>query len=768
MSRRLLPPWATCARRLWFLVPVSGSLFLAGCQKQTSGGDDDQSPPAWSPEPEIVLNTPEDEAGHQKMLRALEEIRKRTPDENQYLGDLRMRKIRKALGEANEKTPDRDNWFHHRLLGWAELNLGNEMEAIRHLKLAFDLLPRVESQIEKHRALENVYMLGVAWLRRGETENCCARFTPESCILPIREGGLHTEEEGSRNAIKYFMELLRRSDAGSSWHYRARWLLNIAWMTIGGHPGEVPPDYLIPASAFESAVPFVHFPNVSADLGLDTFNLSGGVVVDDFDNDHHLDILTSSWASDASPRLFTGNRDGSFQNRSKSSGLEGLYGGLNLESADYNNDGNLDVLVLRGAWLARAGSHPNSLLRNNGDGTFTDVTFNTGLGDSHHPTQTAGWADYDNDGDLDLFIGNETTPGHAAPCQLFRNDGPAGFTDVARAAGVTNDGFTKGVSWGDYDNDRYPDLYVSNYRGANRLYHNNGDGTFTDVAPQLGLTGPTLSFPAWFWDFDNDGNLDIFASSYGGTIKEVAAHKLGAGTSFEPSRLYRGDGKGGFEDVARAMDLHLPVLPMGSNFGDLNNDGFLDFYLGTGDPGYGSLVPNLMFVNQGGKSFAEVSSASGFAHLQKGHAVAFADLDHDGDLDVFEQLGGAYPGDRYRDALFENPGFGNHWLTVRLVGRASNRSAIGARIHAEIDDGETRSVHRQVSAGGSFGANPLRQTIGLGKARGVRTLRILWPTTGKTQVFRNVPGDQAIQIVEGENQFTTLPVREAPFRQAAD
>ena len=114
------------------------------------------------------------------MLRALEEIRKRTPDENQYLGDLRMRKIRKALGQANEKTPDRDNWLHHRLRGWAELNLGNEMEAIRHLKLAFDLLPGVESQIEKHRALENVYMLGVAWLRRGETENCCARFTPES------------------------------------------------------------------------------------------------------------------------------------------------------------------------------------------------------------------------------------------------------------------------------------------------------------------------------------------------------------------------------------------------------------------------------------------------------------------------------------------------------------------------------------------------------------------------------------------------------------
>ncbi|MDE0859704.1 MAG: CRTAC1 family protein [Akkermansiaceae bacterium] len=755
-------------RSAWFVGVLCAVISSSSCEDEGGGGNSEMKP-AWDPKPAVVVKTPGDEAGHQKMLAVLEGIKNRAPDENQYLGPSRARKIRRVMAQAAEKGnfPDQ-KWFHHRLLGWAEMNLGNEIEGIKHLKLAFDLLPKVESQIKSHRAHENIFMLGVAWMRRGETQNCCARFTPESCILPIRGGGLHTDEEGSRNAIKYFTELLRRAPADSKWHYRARWLLNIAWMTIGGHPAEVPVEYLIPSETFESTMAFPRFMNISASLGLDTFNLSGGVIMDDFDNDHYLDVLTTSWAPDESPRLFTGNRDGTFQDRSKPAGLEGIYGGLNLEPADYNNDGNLDILVLRGAWLAQAGGHPNSLLRNNGDGSFTDVTFPAGLGEIHRPSQTAGWADFDNDGDLDLFVGNETTPEFAAPCQLFRNEGADGFKEMAVEAGVTNDRFTKGVTWGDYDNDRYPDFYVSNYRGPNRLYHNNRDGTFTDVAPDLGLTGPELSFPAWFWDFDNDGNLDIFASSYGGVIAEVAAHKLGAKTSFEPICLYRGDGKGGFEDVAESVGLHVPVLPMGSNFGDLNNDGYLDFYLGTGDPGYGSLVPNLMFLNQGGLSFVDVSMAGGFAHLQKGHAVAFGDLDHDGDLDVFEQMGGAYPGDKYRDALFENPGFGNHSLTVRLVGRKSNRSAIGVRIVAEfVEDGNSRSVHRHVTSGGSFGANPLRQIIGLGKATSVTSLKVFWPTTGKTQTFSEVSAGQTIQIVEGENRFTILKIEAAPFRKSS-
>ena len=166
------------------------------------------------------------------------------------------------------------------------------------------------------------------------------------------------------------------------------------------------------------------------------------------------------------------------------------------------------------------------------------------------------------------------------------------------------------------------------------------------------------------------------------------------------AKLYRGTGDGRFEEVADRYNLAHPAAPMGSNFGDLDNDGYLDFYLGTGYPNYHSVMPNVMYRNLGGNGFANVTYAGGFGHLQKGHAVVFADLDHDGDQDVFEQMGGAFPGDQYGNVLYENPGFGNHWTTIKLVGVQSNRSGIGARIRAEIiEDGTRRSIYRYINSG---------------------------------------------------------------------
>ncbi|NCG28632.1 MAG: CRTAC1 family protein [Verrucomicrobiales bacterium] len=750
----------------WILVPglMTCVLFVAfSCKKKSEENKQPYHQGVISDFSKIE-NTEKDEESHQRMLSLLAEIRDLTSTNNQYLGDGRARKAREILAKATPQTPAKENWFHHRILGWAELNLGNETEGIKHLKLAYDLLPEVKGSIEEKRVMENIFMLGVAWMRRGETENCCAISTPESCIIPIRGGGIHSKEEGSRNAMQYFDEILKKAPTKSVWHYRARWLLNIAWMTLGQYPESVPEKYLIPEESFRSNYQFPVLHNIAADLGIDTFNLSGGVVIDDFNNDNYLDLFTTSWASDAAPKLFISREDGSFSEPKISTRLEGIYGGLNLEPADFNNDGNLDVFVLRGAWLASAGSYPNSLLRNNGDGTFTDVSFNLGLANIHRPTQTAGWADFDNDGDLDIFVGNETTPGNNAPCQLFRNDGELGFVDVALSAGVTNDRFTKGVSWGDYNNDRYPDLYVSNFRSENRLYHNNGDGTFTDLGPKLKVTGPSSSFPAWFWDYDNDGNLDIFVSSYSGNIEQVAAHRLKEEADFETLCLYRGDGKGSFINVAADVGLQDPILPMGSNFGDINNDGYLDFYLGTGDPGFGSLMPNLMYLNVGGRKFVDVTMASRLGHLQKGHAVSFADLDNDGDLDLFEQLGGAYPGDAFSDVLFENPGFKNHSITVKLVGKKTNRSAIGARIRADFnEDGKMRSVYRHVCSGGSFGANPLRQTIGTGSAAKIQSLEIFWPLTGDTQKFTEIECDQSIEVIEGSDTYKPLNLVARPF-----
>jgi hypothetical protein len=193
---------------------------------------------------------------------------------------------------------------------------------------------------------------------------------------------------------------------------------------------------------------------------------------------------------------------------------------------------------------------------------------------------------------------------------------------------------------------------------------------------------------------------------------------------------------------------------MGSNFGDLDNDGFLDFYLGTGYPDYEGLMPNVLYHNEGGRRFADVTLDSGMGHLQKGHAVSFADYDLDGELDVFEQMGGAYPGDRFPDALFQNPGFGNRWLTLHLIGVRSNRAAIGARIRVEVlEKGQRRSIYRRVNSGGSFGCNPLRQTIGLGPADAIERLEIYWPTSDIRQTFSTVPMDAFLRVTEGSDEL---------------
>ena len=484
------------------------------------------------------------------------------------------------------------------------------------------------------------------------------------------------------------------------------------------------------------------FANIAPALGLDTFDMCGGAIADDFDNDGYLDIFVSTWDTRGQLRLFRNNRDGTFTERTAEAGLLGLYGGLNLIQADYDNDGHLDLLVLRGAWLETYGRQPNSLIRNNGDGTFTDVTFDTGLGDAHYPSQTAAWGDYDNDGDLDLYVGNEWTPMLAAPSQLFRNNGDGTFTDVAEAAGVANRRRAKSVVWGDYDGDGLADLYVSNLGEKNRLYRNTGQGTFVDEAARLGVAEPNWSFPAWFWDIDNDGLLELYVATYTARIEHLAASALGRPVNIELQRLYRRTDRGGFEDVSERYGLAEPTATMGANFGDLDNDGYLDFYLGTGAPQYQSLMPNLMYRNRDGRGFSNVTYAGGFGHLQKGHAIAFADLDNDGDQDVFEQMGGAFPGDRFGNALYENPGFGNRWITVELRGVRSNRSAIGARIRAVVvdeDGGARRSVYRHVNSGGSFGGNPLRQTLGLGQGVAPRAARGLLAHDGPYADLRRCP-----------------------------
>ena len=708
----------------------------------------------------------DERAGHQRMVDLLAGL-KADIDKNPYLGRKQLRRLQELLAQADEGMllQTRAKLYHE--IGLGHLRLGENEEAVEHLETSRRLLDELPEDGLPPFAARLEYDLAVSYMRWGESQNCVARHTSQSCLLPIEGDGVHVDQSGSRTAIEHFHRALATAPVDSPQYLGAKWLLNVAYMTIGEYPDGVPDDVRIDPEVFASAVDFPRFVDVAPDRGINSFDNCGGAIAEDFDRDGHLDVLSSSWNVADELRLFLGAGDGTFVERTAEAGLSGIYGGLNLLQADYNNDGFADVFVLRGAWWNRHGEHPNSLLRNNGDGTFIDVTFVSGMGERFYPTQTAAWADYDNDGDLDLYVGGESRPTTPIPGQLFRNDGDGTFTDVAEEAGVENLGFAKAIVWGDYDDDRDPDLFVANLGGPNRLYRNLGDGTFEDVARELGVVHPVNAFTSWFWDYDNDADLDLYVASYfqgrsfesrDFLLSPVVASYLDLPPQAELACLYANDGRGGFREVTKDKGLGRLSTIMGANFGDLDNDGFPDFYLGTGYPYYDGLMPNVMYWNRRGESFVDVSANGGFGHLQKGHAVAFADFDEDGDQDVFMQLGGAYPGDAFGNALFENPGFGNHWLKVALVGTRSNRTGVGARIRIDVaEDGATRSIHHLVGTGGSFGGNPLTQHIGLGRATTVERLEVYWPTSDTTQTFRDVPLDASVVVVEGSDELRVDP-----------
>jgi len=672
---------------------------------------------------------------------------------NDRRADLLMRQLARELPLA-ERLPLRASAVVELI------NSGRTEEALKMLQ-ALESDARANDPAGWRKSQAGARMLEVvAFLRMAEDQNCHLNNTRDACLAPIRGQGVHLRREGSTRAIQALTEIL----VGEPDNLRARWLLNIAHMTLGTYPAGVPARQRIPPSAFAAAFPLPRFDNVAREAGLDLYALSGGAILEDFDGDGRLDLMVSSIGFADQLRFFHNTGNGSFEDRTDLAGLTGEVGGLNLIQADYNNDGFVDVLVLRGGWLGTQGRFPLSLLRNNGDGTFTDVTREAGLL-RFAPTQTATWLDYDGDGWLDLFVGNESTPGDEHPCELYHNGGDGTFRNVAPQAGVAVVGFVKGVVSGDYDNDGRPDLYVSVFGGDNLLFHNDGPsgaaGTaggwqFTNVAAAAGVTAPRASFGTFFFDYDNDGWLDLFVAGYGRksagglpVVEDVAADYLGLPSDGETGRLYHNEG-GTFRDVTKAANLSKVVPAMGLNFGDLDNDGWLDVYLGTGTPDLGMLVPNRMFRNAEGHAFQDVTSAGNFGHLQKGHAVCFGDVDNDGDEDVFEEMGGAFLADKARSTLYENPGNDNGWLGLELEGVRSNRRAMGARIKVVVDGtAGPRFLYRTVGSGGSFGASPLRQEIGLGPAPRVERVEVFWPVTGETQKIEGLEPRHRYHIREG-------------------
>jgi len=612
-------------------------------------------------------------------------------------------------------------------------------------------------------------MRAMAMLRLGEQDNCLENHTIDSCLMPISGDGIHSIERGSRGAIAEYTTLLEEDPTSPTY----RWLLNLAHMTLGEYPDGVPERYRIDPAVFESDHDLPRFPDRAAGAGVDAMGLAGGAIMEDFDGDGHLDLMASSWGLRDQLRLFMSRGDGSFEERTEAANLTGQLGGLNLTHADYDDDGDVDVLVLRGAWLFDLGQQPNSLLQNQGDGRSVDVPEASGIL-SLHPTQTASWADYDGDGDLDVFIGNEVSRSGPFPGELFRNEGDGAFTEVAAEVGLTVLGMVKAVTWGDFDDDGRPDLYVSRFGQPNLLFRNDGPDTsgrwrFTDVTAAAGVAEPVESFPAWWFDYDNDGRLDLFCASFtgfqGSKLDRIVRDFIGEPTDGSRCRLYRNRGDGTFEDVAPALGLDRVLPVMGANFGDLDGDGWLDMYLGTGEPRLTTLVPNVMLRNDAGRRFQDVTTAGGFGSIQKGHGVAFGDVDRDGDEDLYVTMGGAFSGDVYPNLLFENPGHGHRWITIRPVGVESNRFSVGARIEVVVSTPEgTRSIHRAVGTGGSFGSSTHQQEIGLAGAERIERLTVRWPTSGTTRTFEDVPLDSVIVVREDSDEIQVLEVEAVPLK----
>ncbi|HTH55942.1 MAG TPA: FG-GAP-like repeat-containing protein [Cyclobacteriaceae bacterium] len=664
------------------------------------------------------------------------------------------------IDSALKVETNKDQLTYYRFMrGKLLLAMGTEEKAIEQLELL------VADDKEKFTMLPAWKELALAYLRLGERSNCISNHAAESCILPIKGVGVHANQTGSTKAIEVYKKILEKNPSD----LESRWLLNLAYMTLGDYPKGVPPSLLIPKMEGDTTYKVNPFTDVAADLKLDVNNLSGGSIVDDFDNDGYLDVLTTSgWESEGSVHYFKNTANG-FTELTDRMGVKGITGGLNMMQTDYNNDGFIDVFILRGGWKRDFGNEPNSLLRNNGNGTFTDVTIESGLL-SYHPTQTATWNDFNNDGWVDVFIGNESYSGgkgrHA--CELYINNQDGTFTDIAKKANCEIFKYVKGVTSGDYNHDGWQDIFISTVNGQRMLLKNEGSRnvTFTDVTINARLDleqGNT--FPTWFWDFDNDGWLDIFACDY--TYKETlgvyeASEKLNipAGNP-EKMLLYKNNHDGTFTNVAKLVGLTTNVFAMGSNFGDIDNDGFLDMYLGTGNPDYKSVIPNKLFRNVRGERFQDVTASARVGHLQKGHGVSFADMDNDGDQDIYIEMGGVYPGDTYQNSFFLNPGQNtNHWICLKLEGVKSNRAAIGSQVKLTFhEDGKVRSVYRDVNSGGSFGSSPFRREIGIGQATMIDEIEIRWHGSNEVQTFKNVKPDQFLRITEGQNSIEPIALK---------
>jgi enediyne biosynthesis protein E4 len=495
-----------------------------------------------------------------------------------------------------------------------------------------------------------------------------------------------------------------------------------------------------------------------------------GVAFLDYDNDGWLDlfVLNGTRLEGAPPgstnRLYKNNRDGTFTDVTQKAGLVHTGWASGVTVGDYDNDGFDDLFI---TYYGH-----NVLYHNNGDGTFTDVTVKAGLR-QENVRYGAGctWVDYDRDGHLDLFVATylSTTleklpkPGENSDCrwkgvpvncgprglptgyvQLFHNNGDGTFTDVSRQTGVAaaSGSYPMTAVAADYDNDGWPDIYVACDSTPSWLFRNQHDGTFREEALERGVALSEdgleqAGMGVAIGDYDLDGNLDIFKTHF----------------ADDTNVLYRNDGKGNFDDftIRAGIGVETRYVGWGAGMIDLDNDGFPDLFMVTGSvypeverqlPAYPFRTPRLVFRNLGDGRFEELIEEAGpgvaAAHASRG--CAFGDFDNDGDVDVLVMNMNAPP-----SLLRNDVTGGHHWLKVLLVGVKSNRGAIGARVTARYAG---RVQAQEVTAQSSFySAHDRRLHFGLGAATGA-DLTVRWPN-GATEQISKVEADQLVVIREG-------------------
>jgi len=532
---------------------------------------------------------------------------------------------------------------------------------------------------------------------------------------------------------------------------RYRWMLRALTLHSGQPEKTIPQSFRLNVPPAAPAT--FQFGDVTTNSGTGRLALGRGAAWGDFDNDGSDDILVG--AERAPFRLLRNCKDGTFEDVARNMGLvdpEGL-GCYAAQFVDYDNDGFQDIFLTSNGW---GGGGRLFLFHNDRGKRFRDVTNAAGLAE---PVNAFGssWADYDNDGLVDLAVAaGIVDPAAGDRIRLYHNEGNGKFREVGEQAGLTQKARWISICWGDYDGDGRQDLLATSYDSGPFLFRNLGHGRFEDVSQRAGTRNSQHAYTCEFLDFDNDGKLDIFVSTYPeGDYKTMVASKIshGVGDHSQHQLLFRNNGDGTFRNVTEEAGITGWYGAMSSQTGDLDNDGFDEILLGTGNPALDWCEPKVILHNNGKGQFADVAESSRLVHFGMLHGMALSDYDDTGNLSLFGSFGGFYWGSRETSRLYRNLGSGNMSLEIHLVGTRSNRDAIGAKIAALAGQ---RTIYKWVTGGSGFGSGNSRCVhLGLGQEKQVKHLQIEWPS-GQRQSFQFIEAGQRIEVTEGQNHWRTL------------